>query len=718
MPDFLSMGRTGFDLLLVVLGFGLIIFVHELGHFAAAKWARIRVLAFAMGIGPAIVSYRKGFGLRRGSSEPAYLQLVKAEKEGINRVSPHGVSPTEYRLNWLPIGGYVKMLGQDDLDPGAVSEEKDSYQNTPVWKRMIVISAGVVMNVLMAAVLFIVVFMHGLETEPAVIGGVGPGLPAATAVATNAEAAGVKSPGLKPGDLVLEVNGRPVREFTDLVMASAMSSRGEAVSLLVKRPDVAELLRFEVTPRYAEGSKLLEMGVEPARSSKLMSVKTDEERSLFAKAAEKAGVPGLEPGMRLVRAGDNAKILSGGDLTEAVRRSDGKPVEVEFAADGESGKRVAGVITPRAEPQVGYVPMPGGASMPVSHLLGLVPVMMVAPMSDGSEEHQGLRDGDIFARIGAVEFPSRAQGIAEVRRHKGGTVPVTVLRRVDGVLTYVDLPPPTVHNRNGGQIGFSAGDCFDTDTLVALPAPLATMSGGEVKPRVAASLITRPGTRIVAVEGTRVSNFTELREALRRATAAAFRAGDGEAQVPMDLELPVDSPGSPRRTERVTWTLGAADVRSLHELGWSVPGELPDFEPESIEVKAKDPIDAIGMGIRRTQRVMVMTYLTFARLVEGTVKVEHLKGPVGIAHMGTRIAERGLVWLLFFMAMISVNLAVINFLPLPIVDGGQFIFLVLEQIRGKPVSIEVQNVATVVGLVLIGAVFIVVTFHDIAGLFG
>ena len=112
------------------------------------------------------------------------------------------------------------------------------------------------------------------------------------------------------------------------------------------------------------------------------------------------------------------------------------------------------------------------------------------------------------------------------------------------------------------------------------------------------------------------------------------------------------------------------------------------------------------------------TYLTFERLFEGTVKVEHLKGPVGIAHMGTRIAEKGIPWLLFFMALISVNLAVINFLPLPIVDGGQFIFLILEQIRGKPVSVEVQNIATVLGLVLIGAVFVVVTFHDIAGLFG
>src|SRR3954467_14070565 len=110
MTDLLNLGRSGVDLLLVILGFGLIIFVHELGHFAAAKWAGIRVLAFAIGFGPAAVSYRKGLGWRRGSSEPEHQELVQRGRAA-------GVSPTEYRLNWLPLGGYVKMLGQDDLDP-------------------------------------------------------------------------------------------------------------------------------------------------------------------------------------------------------------------------------------------------------------------------------------------------------------------------------------------------------------------------------------------------------------------------------------------------------------------------------------------------------------------------------------------------------------------------------------------------------------------------
>ena len=111
-------------------------------------------------------------------------------------------------------------------------------------------------------------------------------------------------------------------------------------------------------------------------------------------------------------------------------------------------------------------------------------------------------------------------------------------------------------------------------------------------------------------------------------------------------------------------------------------------------------------------------HISFLRLFEGSVKVEHLKGPVGFAHIGTQFASRGWVWVLFFMALISVNLAVINFLPLPIVDGGQFLMLVYEWIRGKPVPIVVQNVATMAGLLMTGTIFLYVTFNDVKALFG
>jgi len=240
------------------------------------------------------------------------------------------------------------------------------------------------------------------------------------------------------------------------------------------------------------------------------------------------------------------------------------------------------------------------------------------------------------------------------------------------------------------------------------------------------------------VNGTLVTNFTQLRERLIAATNDAAKAGT-QASVSLSVQLPVpnSSPdsqpdskpdsadkGTPASTtdndatEQLTLTIPREDVRALHALSWASPVSTSLFALKETTLKGKGIADSLRMGLRETHRVMLTTYSTFARLFQGTVKVEHLKGPVGIAHLGTRVAERGLVWLLFFMAMISVNLAVINFLPLPIVDGGQFLFLLFEQIRGRPVPVQVQNFATIVGLVLIGSMFLLVTFHDVMGLFG
>jgi len=122
------------------------------------------------------------------------------------------------------------------------------------------------------------------------------------------------------------------------------------------------------------------------------------------------------------------------------------------------------------------------------------------------------------------------------------------------------------------------------------------------------------------------------------------------------------------------------------------------------------------MRFERTWKFIIHTYLTIDRLFRGTVGVEQLRGPVGIVHLGLQIADRGVTYIVFFLAMISVNLAVINFLPIPIVDGGLFLFLVYEKIKGRPPSVAFQNAAMIVGLMLIAGIFLLVTYNDIARL--
>jgi regulator of sigma E protease len=732
MNQIMGMLGTFFDFLLVAVGFGMIVFIHELGHFVAARWAGIRVLTFSLGFGPAIGSYRKGLGIRRGSSEPEYESLLR-------RGMSTGVSPTEYRLNWLPLGGYVRMLGQEDLNPGAVSGDSDSYQRCKPWKRMVVISAGVVCNVILALVLFLVVFMAGLKTEPAMIGGVDPTSPAARAVAMNADELKVTRVGLQAGDVLEEINGtRPNRwngmkpnSFNDLTIETAMSRRGEPINLAVRREGVAQTLNFQIVPRTGKVTGLQELGVAPSLSAKTLGAKKGSMNPGTRMALDRAGLVGFEPGM-ILKAVDGRAVETADAISNAMRDSNGAPVRLTFEAS--DGKRVESVIQPKATLQSALLSLGDDSKTvtPIDHLLGLQGVLRIENASpEGTKwkaSDQGLRDGDIFARIGDVEYPSVAVGMWTIKSLKEKRVPVSVLRKDEsGRLVEVAIEGGVQVNSEG-RIGFSAGDSDDVETVLAAPVQSTTLEsttavvGDQTGSREreltpAAGVFTTPGSRIVDVAGTAVTNFTQVREALKASTAKARTMGAESATVPVLIRRPGLN-GAEGVAETIAWTLSKAEIEVLHGLGWQPPFQLGGlFEMREITLKGQGPAAAVLMGVSETRRVMLSTYTTFLRLFQGTVKVEHLKGPVGIAHMGTILADRGFIWVLFFLAMISVNLAVINFLPLPIVDGGQFLLLVFEQVRGKPAPIGFQNAITMAGMLLMGSVFLVVTFNDLRHLF-
>jgi regulator of sigma E protease len=372
-----------------------------------------------VGFGPALVSFRKGLGMRAGSSE---AEVERLRSRGVAT----GVSPTEYRLNVLPFGGYVKMLGQEDGNPEAVSDAPDSFQACKPWKRLVVISAGVVMNIVTAAALFVLVFMLGMKVEPARIGDVEPGSPAARAIPINGLEVGVSSPGLLPGDGVTAINGHAPNSFSDLVLATAMAERGAAIQLTVARRGVSEPIQFVVTPETGRESGMLEIGVEPARSAAVVSATNAEQRESMRTAFASLGLEGLEPGMRLASV-DGRNVSDGTELFTHVRHSGGRVVAATFT-DGTS--TVTRVLQPRAQLEVDHLVRANKAVTPIEHLLGLMPVMTVGQTTERSEQ-QGLRAGDIFARLGSVEFPSIAEGMAEIQAHKGRTLAVTVLREDD-----------------------------------------------------------------------------------------------------------------------------------------------------------------------------------------------------------------------------------------------------------------------------------------------
>jgi regulator of sigma E protease len=726
--ELLSDGR---NVLLILLGFGLLIFVHELGHFMAARWAGIRCESFAVGMGPVVAAWRRGIGWRAGSTDPATIArhgkpAVEMSDEELAR---NGIGETEWSLRLLPLGGYVRMLGQEDLDPSKTSTARRSYQRTPVGKRMVVVSAGVVANLVLAVALFVVAFMVGVRFEAPVVGGVVPGSPAATA-----ECAEGGEAGLRAGDRVVAIDGAPAQTFADLQIASAMARPGSPVELRVERTaaDGASVRRtFRATPRRDAGSGLLSMGIAPAASGGL-GVAAKGEEKLLARLLDEAGlaperVDGVDdplaslvgvgrPGEAGAIANPTQQVTDRVDdgegpagcalapdlLGAAARASGGEAIRTQWMT--RSGRTVERSLRPLPEYQALTIAAADGEPAESDlGLAGLVPLLRVDRLAPGSPNEGILLPGDVLLRVDGHDGPRLAQLRAALAPGAGRSGALGLLGggdRTAQVTVLRDGKPVTLEARvdRQGRLGAMLEQAFDLP-MVADP----------MRATPAAGLGALARSRVTSIEGTPVADWPSMRAALLEATRESAARGEGQ---PVAVAFASPTAGSPALEG--TLALAADDVRALHALSWRSP--VPDglFEPLMTTLTAHgNPARAVQMGFHQTRTMVTMTYLTLDRLVRGSVGVDQLRGPVGIVHLGTRVADRGAMYLVFFLAMISVNLSVLNFLPLPIVDGGLFLYLVWERLTGRPPSMRFQSAATALGLVLLGSIFVLTFFNDV-----
>jgi regulator of sigma E protease len=344
-------------------------------------------------------------------------------------------------------------------------------------------------------------------------------------------------------------------------------------------------------------------------------------------------------------------------------------------------------------------------------LLGLVPLTRIKGVDEGSPNRGLLREGDVLVRVGPLVGPRLMELKRAVAARTGESIAITVER--DGALVEVEAAVS-----RQGRVGITLAYALDLPVIAQPMSRIARKATAGESPDIVstavAALNLMPRTRIDAVDGAAVEDWASLRQHLRASTAEAAARGAGAT-----VELTITHPTPGRETATLPLELSAAHVEELHQLSWSSELPLYAFDPIYTTLSAGgNPIKAIGMGVERTHSIIMLTYVTIDRLFRGTVGVEQLRGPVGIVHLGVQIIDKGFMYFIFLMGMISVNLAVINFLPLPIVDGGLFLYLVYEKIKGRPPSLQFQNVATIVGLCLIGTIFLVTFYNDIARLIG
>ncbi|MDO4868855.1 MAG: RIP metalloprotease RseP [Bacillota bacterium] len=130
-------------------------------------------------------------------------------------------------------------------------------------------------------------------------------------------------------------------------------------------------------------------------------------------------------------------------------------------------------------------------------------------------------------------------------------------------------------------------------------------------------------------------------------------------------------------------------------------------------VMQRNPVRAVGDGIKNTGRMTVMMYDTLRQLFTGDVSVSELSGPVGIVYATNQAAKSGVLYVVYLAALLSLNLAIINMLPFPALDGGRLLFLVIRLFTGKRVSDETEGKIHFIGICLLFALMIYVTFNDV-----
>jgi len=527
------------DFVYFIVLVGVLVFVHELGHFTVAKLSGVTVQRFSLGFGPRLTGFRLG--------------------------------ETEYVIALIPLGGYVRMLGERPFDVVSRDDASKSFQHQPLLRRMAIVFAGPAMNLVLPLGLFFIVSLGDATLSPANVGTVFPGRPA--------------DGRLLPGDEILSVDGEPVSTFREV---------SRAVDGSVGRPLTLHLRR---------GGQELDEVIVPVLTRSVRELGRVEER----------GRVGIMP---------------------------------------HHPMPVVGVLAPR-----------------------------------GAAAQAGLRTFDRILTVSGESVDRYIDLARALERRRGAIVPLTYLRprRVTGALgglAELEIYTPRVATLSlasqGSDVALAAG---------IEPSDLYVRSVRVGSAEQAAGL--RPGDRIVALDGRPVRLWSTF--------LLDLRAGGG---VTHDLLY--------RRGS----TLHAVRYRLPVERGVTAEGQrydrysigLEHWMPLRLDPGVPNPhrlADAFRGAFERTREMVELTVLSVVRLLQGEVSMRSIGGPLTIFDVAGSAARSGLPDYLTVMAFISVNLGLINLLPIPLLDGGHLLFFLLEAVRRRRVSRRTSEYASWVGLVLL-----------------
>ncbi len=681
----------------VALGLGFVIFIHELGHFLAAKAFGVRCDKFYVGfdvpikIGPI--------------SLPRTLGKVQWGE-------------TEYGIGIIPLGGYVKMLGQDD-DPrnAQVEAEKTklgqgpsapldprSYPAKPVWQRMIIISAGVIMNLISAVFLAGAAYYIGVPYSPSVVGAVNAGSPAWVA-------------GLQPGDQILRVgidgeNDRNLR-FSDLtggVVLHGFRDKGQALELNVDRGGSQVVLNPVPSPRYDPSGRVHLLGFTGAHTAVLGPEPI-------------GGSPFLKDENLDLRTGDRIVAVDGEKLpldprfertlaSELRQRLQAKwnqsvVLTIERPADDKASiaSRTSEVAPTTVEVTLPPVP---SKTLGIGFEIGAV----TAIQRDSIGQIAGFQVGDVIQAIDgqAINDSLRLPQIFAARA--GNEVVFSVLRAnaeaSDPVeIRLVSPEKPTFDNvspNGSGELSLGGiGVAFEVRPIVShVDTSLVGDNSVQVGDRLLQYRCT-PGEQEIQEAKKRfvIKYLTEARVVDSFYNVVSLNELIQNLPIGTDFACEIERNG--KTISSVLKLHVSADSFRTDERGLETSPLMSTHQTTRIA-------EAMSLGLWETKR-RFFEVLGFLRLlVTGRIGFGGIAGPVRLVDFAAQEASSGTSRLLLFLTMLSANLAILNFLPIPALDGGHMMFLTYEAIFRKPVNEEIQirlTMAGVLGLLTLMAFVIV-----------
>ncbi len=412
--------------LIVVLG--VLIFVHEAGHFVAAKWAGIYVHRFSLGLGPPVpwLTFRRG--------------------------------ETEYTISWLPLGGYVKMaskeedIGSSALEGGAPSIQVPPdrvFEAKPIWVRMVVILAGVAMNALFAwAVFTFLAYKNGRQTDPVTtIGRV-----VVDDIPPEAEA--LKQ--IRSGTAILRINGDSMKSWDAIVSAIANTPAPEV------RIDLSDgtTVVLPIHPDALEQRIKAAQALQPYRAPVVGEVLPD-------KPAAQAGI---QEGDTIV-AVNGRPVQQWYDLLETLRASSGQLLTVEVA---RGGKRLSFDV----RPYIDTIPGPDGKPLPIPRIGVAVGTGFIS---------QPLSLSEAVAEGGGATLKASTQIVRTVRGLFSGRISG---RAVGGPILIGQLAGESARLGLDSFLGFMALISINLAVLNLLPIPV--LDGGQFLFLLAEAMIRRP----------------------------------------------------------------------------------------------------------------------------------------------------------------------------------------------------------------------------------